>query len=579
MLSSWIVIVVAFGYIGLLFAIASYGDRPGRGARGRAGVLIYPLSLAIYCTSWTFFGSVGFAARTGPEFLSIYIGPVIMVGLCTPLLLRVIRLAKAQKITSIADFIAARYGKSQPVAALVALIAITGSVPYIALQLKAVATSLETLLVNDSFGGGFAPVIGDIALIVTTAMALFAVAFGTRHTDVTEHQHGLMLAVASESIVKLVAFLAVGACVTFVLFGPHELLTRAVQSPEASHVLNYTPSASSFAAMTLLSFFATLLLPRQFHVGVVENADESEVRRARWMFPLYLVAINVFVIPIALAGLIKFPFGYVDSDMYVLALPLAAGSPWLTMIAFVGGLSAATAMVIVESVALAVMVSNTLVMPLLLQRRAATSANADVGSIILKARRVAIFAVLLLSYLYYRSAGNAQLASIGLLSFAAAAQLAPAFFGGLVWRRATALGAMGGMVAGIAVWPTRSCCRASPMPGLLPPTSSATACSASRHCDRRRCSALRCNRCCTAWSGACRSTSSLTSCYRSCGRRARSSGCRPTCSARRDSRPSPRTSAAGAARSRSATWSARPANISDPSGRAPRSRSSPRIIA
>ncbi len=451
MLSSWIVIVVAFGYIGLLFAIASYGDRPGRGPRGRAGVLIYPLSLAIYCTSWTFFGSVGFAARTGPEFLAIYVGPVIMVGLCTPLLLRVIRLAKAQKITSIADFIAARYGKSQPVAAIVALIAITGSVPYIALQLKAVATSLETLLVNDSFGGGFAPVIGDIALIVTTAMALFAVAFGTRHTDVTEHQHGLMLAIASESIVKLVAFLAVGVCVTFVLFSPHQLLVRAIQSPEAAHVLNYTPSASSFAVMTLLSFFAALLLPRQFHVGVVENADESEVKRARWMFPLYLVAINVFVIPIALAGLIKFPFGYIDSDMYVLALPLAAGSQWLTIVAFVGGLSAATAMVIVESVALAVMVSNTLVMPLLLQRRAAT-ANSDVGSIILKARRVAIFAVLLLAYLYYRSAGNAQLASMGLLSFAAAAQLAPAFFGGLVWRRATALGAIGGMVVGIAIW-------------------------------------------------------------------------------------------------------------------------------
>lgn len=451
MLSSWIVIVVAFGYIGLLFAIASYGDRPGRGPRGRAGVLIYPLSLAIYCTSWTFFGSVGFAARTGPEFLAIYVGPVIMIGLCTPLLLRVIRLAKAQKITSIADFIAARYGKSQPVAALVALIAITGSVPYIALQLKAVATSLETLLVNDS-SAGFAPVIGDIALIVTTAMALFAVAFGTRHTDVTEHQHGLMLAIASESIVKLVAFLAVGACVTFVLFGPHELLARAMQSPQASHVLNYTPSFSSFAVMTLLSFFATLLLPRQFHVGVVENADESEVRHARWMFPLYLVAINVFVIPIALAGLIKFPFGYVDSDMYVLALPLSAGSQWLTITVFVGGLSAATAMVIVESVALAVMVSNTLVVPLLLQRRAATAATTDVGSIILKARRLAIFGVLLLAYLYYRSAGNAQLASIGLLSFAAAAQLAPAFFGGLIWRRATALGAMGGMLVGIAVW-------------------------------------------------------------------------------------------------------------------------------
>jgi Na+/proline symporter len=237
-----------------------------------------------------------------------------------------------------------------------------------------------------------------------------------------------------------------------VLFGPRELLSQAQQSLQASHVLEYTPSFSSFAVMTLLSFFAALLLPRQFHVGVVENADESEVRRARWMFPLYLVAINVFVIPIALAGLIKFPFGSVDSDMYVLALPLSVGSTWLTVAVFVGGLSAATAMVIVESVALAVMVSNTLVMPILLQRRGATSGNADVGSVILKARRLAIFGVLLLAYLYYRSAGNAQLASIGLLSFAAAAQLAPAFFGGLIWRRATALGAMGGMVVGIAVW-------------------------------------------------------------------------------------------------------------------------------
>ena len=374
MLSSWIVIAVAFGYIGLLFAIASYGDRPGRGPRGRVGVLIYPLSLAIYCTSWTFFGSVGFAARTGPEFLAIYVGPVIMIGLCTPLLLRVIRLAKAQKITSIADFIAARYGKSQPVAALVALIAIAGSVPYIALQLKAVATSLETLLVSDS-SAGFAPVIGDLALIVTMAMALFAVAFGTRHTDVTEHQHGLMLAVASESIVKLVAFLAVGACVTFVLFGPRELLTQAQHSLQASRVLDYTPSFSSFAVMTLLSFFAIAVAaapvpcrrgrecrrtrspPRTLDVPTLPRRDQRVRDPDRAGRPDQ--------VPVRRGRL-----------RHVRAGAAALGRlDVVTVAVFVGGLSAATAMVIVESVALAVMVSNTLVMPILLQRRAATAAT------------------------------------------------------------------------------------------------------------------------------------------------------------------------------------------------------------
>ena len=455
MLNGWIVLAAAFGYIGVLFAIASYGDRRAGMARGRAGLLIYPLSLAIYCTSWTFFGSVGFAARTGVEFLAIYLGPTLMVGLCTPLMVRVIRLAKAQKITSIADFIAARYGKSQAVAATVAVIAIIGSVPYIALQLKAVASGLETLLVNPrATSATVTPVVGDIALIVTAAMALFAIAFGTRHADATEHQHGLMLAIASESIVKLFAFIAVGTCVTFFIFGgPNELLSRAMANPDAARVINYTPSVGNFAVMTLLSFFAILLLPRQFHVGVVENSHENEVRSARWMFPIYLVVINIFVLPIAVAGLIQFPAGSVDSDMYVLALPQSMDSRWITIIALIGGLSAATAMVIVESVALAIMVSNHLVMPAILQRRAAADIlRRDAGRTILKARRVAIFVVLLLAYLYYRSAGTAQLASIGLLSFAAAAQLAPAFFGGLVWQRATALGAIGGMVVGFIVW-------------------------------------------------------------------------------------------------------------------------------
>src|SRR6201989_1174649 len=408
MLHDWGVIVAAFGYIGLLFVVASYGDRLSPAQRGRAGMLIYPLSLAIYCTSWTFFGSVGFATRTSIDFLAIYIGPILMIGFCTPLLRRVIQLAKSQNITSIAAFIPAVYGKSQAGAATVACIAIVGSVPYIALQLKAMASSLETILSEDKLFSSI-PIIGDIALVVMLAMAVFAVLFGTRQADATEHQHGLMLAIATESIVKLVAFLAVGMFVTFWMFSPHELIERAMKTPEAVRAIEYQTSIGTFLTMTLLSFCAIMLLPRQFHVSVVENSTDAEVGRSRWLFPLYLVAINLFVIPIALAGLITFPFGAVDSDMYVLALRIHGNAPWFSVAVFVGGLSAATAMVIVECVALSIMVSNDLVVPLVLQRRPESRAIAtDFGDFLLRSRRLAIFAIMVMAYFYYRALGNTQ---------------------------------------------------------------------------------------------------------------------------------------------------------------------------
>src|SRR6476619_3954940 len=456
MLQGWVVIAVALGYIGLLFVVASYGDRTRRfGREGRWRHFIYPLSLAIYCTSWTFFGSVGLASRTGFDFLAIYIGPMLMVGLGYPLIIRIVRLAKGQNITSIADFIAARYGKSQAVAATVALIAIVGMVPYIALQLKAVSSSVGTILAQASAASGTAqPLIGDIALFVALLMAAFAVLFGTRHIDATEHQDGLMLAIAAESVVKLVAFLAVGVFVTFVMFpGPPALFARALQLPQTAATLTHPPPLSTFCAMTALSLFAIVLLPRQFHVAVVENHSEAEIRRAAWLFPLYLVLINLFVVPIATAGLLAFPAGGMDGDMFVLGLPLKAHSELFALIAFIGGLSAATAMVIVESVALAIMVSNDIVMPLALKRRANLIAGREnVGRLLLAVRRAAIFLIISLAYVYYRLAGEAQLASIGLLSFAAVAQLAPAFFGGLIWRRATARGAVAGMSCGILVW-------------------------------------------------------------------------------------------------------------------------------
>ncbi|PTW62097.1 Na+/proline symporter [Breoghania corrubedonensis] len=457
MLQGWVVVVSALVYIGLLFAVASYGDRVARKKRRTRGrPLIYALSLAVYCTSWTFFGSVGLASQSGFQFLTIYIGPAILIALGFPLLRRIVRLAKAERITSIADFIAARYGKNQAVAAVVTIIAVCGTIPYIALQLKAVSLSTTTLFMRTGSSGGLATdwVIGDVALLVALGMAVFAVLFGTRHIDATEHQEGLMLAVAAESIVKLIAFLAVGLYVTFGLFdGPGELLKAASAAPAVTDVFTAPLNRDPWVVMTTLSLFAAILLPRQFHVMVTENNNQGELRLARWTFPLYLILINLFVVPIAAAGMLRFG-GAVDADIFVLALPMTADQPIFTMLAFIGGLSAATAMVIVACVALAIMISNDLVIPLVLRRRLDDAGEMqDMGRFLLHVRRTAIFATLLLAYAYYRAAGDsAALASIGLLSFAAIAQFAPAFFGGLFWRRATARGAIAGMVCGFAVW-------------------------------------------------------------------------------------------------------------------------------
>ncbi|MCS0503126.1 PAS domain-containing hybrid sensor histidine kinase/response regulator [Ancylobacter mangrovi] len=459
MLQAWVIIAVALVYVGFLFAVASFGDRRPARPRREGRPYIYSLSLAVYCTSWTFFGSVGLATTQGLNFLTIYVGPVLFFALGAPLLLRIVRLAKAQNITSIADFVAARYGKSQGVAALVAVVAILGSLPYIALQLKAVSASLIAMLGDFEGLGMHYPVVGDLALMIAVAMAVFAVLFGTRHIDATEHQEGLMLAVATESIVKLVGFLAVGLFVTFVMFaGPADLFARAAEKGVLP-VLTRDFSVSNWAVMTLLSALAIFLLPRQFHVAVVENTSEREIRTASWLFPLYLVLINIFVIPIAIAGLVAFPPGFIDGDMYVLTLPLSVGARWMALIAFVGGLSAATAMVIVETVALAVMVSNDIFMPLMVRGRrggaeddAPRALHSDMGERLLMVRRVAIFAILLLAYLYYRFAGEAQLAQIGLLSFAAVAQFGPALLLGLMWRRGTAAGAIAGIAGGIVFW-------------------------------------------------------------------------------------------------------------------------------
>ncbi|GLK80206.1 hybrid sensor histidine kinase/response regulator [Methylopila turkensis] len=446
-MQSWVVGAAAL-YFAVLFAVAFYGDaRKPAWLSGRLRRCSYALGLGVYCTAWAFFGAVGYAASTGYAYLALAIGPALAIGLFHPLVARVIRVAKAQNITSVADFIGARYGKSQPVAGLVALAAILGALPYIALQLKAITAALGVALGPQAFQSF------DPALAAALGLALFAALFGTRQVDATERHDGLMLAVATESVVKLAAFVIVGGFVLWGAFdGPADLFAKA-RAAGVSAPFEQAPAAAPFVAMLVVSFCAALLLPRQFHVTVVEARDPSEARKAAWLFPVYLLAMALFVAPVALGGLVVFAQapGSPPPDLYVLALPLAVDAPAIAAIAFVGGLSAATAMVVVETVALAIMASNDLAVPALL-RGGGSARRGDMVRRLLIIRRVAIVAILLLAYAAHRLAGGAELAKLGLIALAAAAQLAPAFFGGLMWRRATARGAVAGLLAGLAVW-------------------------------------------------------------------------------------------------------------------------------
>ena len=453
MLSAGFILLLSAAYLGLLFAVARFGDARADAGRSIISANVYALSLAVYCTSWTFYGSVGRATTGGLSFLTIYIGPTLML-LFVGVIIKMIRISKAQRITSIADFIASRYGKSQLLAGLVTVIAVVGVVPYIALQLKAVSASLEVLL--DHSGANFMPSMFDSTFVIAALLAVFTILFGTRHLDATERHEGMVAAIAFESVVKLLAFLAVGLFVTYGMFGGFsELFQRAAAAPGLDRLLQLDSSRSgTWTALIMLSGLAIIFLPRQFQIIVVENVDESHVRRAVWLFPLYLVLINIFVLPLALGGLLHFQGQDFNPDTFVLTLPLARGAEALALLVFIGGLSAATGMVIVETIALSTMVCNDLVMPWLLRLRwFGVGERRDLSGILLGIRRAAIVLILLLGYIYFRAAGEAYaLVGIGLISFAAVAQFAPAMFGGMYWKQGTHAGAVAGLLGGFAVW-------------------------------------------------------------------------------------------------------------------------------
>ncbi len=465
MIPAPVVLAVSAGYLALLFALAAFAER--RAAVGRSVIgnpWVYGLSLGAYCTAWTYFGSVGRAATGGIWFLPIYLGPTLVMLLAWVVVRRMVRIAQAYRITSIADFIASRYGKSPGLAALVTLITVVGIVPYIALQIKAVSAGYRLLTGAPGAGSAAPDWWEDAALFVTLALAGFTVAFGTRHLDSGERHEGMVAAIAAESVVKLAAFVAVGGFVTWGLYdGMADIWARAGAAGLGSLLrLGGAEGATTFGyadwfALTLVAALSVLMLPRQFQLMVVECVDERHLKRAAWLFPAYLLAINVFVLPLALGGLMLLgPAG--DPETFVLSLPLAHGATALALFAYVGGLSAATGMLIVETVAVSTMVCNDLVMPALLRLPRfgpgfGARAGGDLTRLLLGIRRAAIVGVLLLGYVYFQIAGDAYaLVSIGLISFAAVAQFAPALIGGIFWRGGTLLGATGGLAAGFAVW-------------------------------------------------------------------------------------------------------------------------------
>ncbi|KEJ90178.1 ATP-binding protein [Sulfitobacter donghicola] len=446
-------IAVSLVYVAGLFFVAFLAERMA--LRGKAGwllrsPLVYTLSLSIYCTAWTFYGAVGYAARSGLEFITIYLGPsLVMIGWWW-MLRRLVRIGRAQRATSVADLISARFGKSNLLAVMITAMAVVGVTPYIALQLQSVTLSVSIFAALDLGEIAGAEQTKNAAFWVAAGLAIFTLLFGTRNLNANERHHGVVIAVAVEAVVKLLALLAVGA---FVVWGVAGGVSDTVARIDASPIGTWQTSGSRWSTLILLSASAFVCLPRMFQVMVVENDDERHLQIASWAFPLYLLAISLFVVPIAVIGLELMPQD-ANPDLYVLTVPLSQGQNGLAMLAFLGGFSSATSMVIVATLALSTMMSNHIVMPLWLKLSPiGVQQSGDVRSVVIRARRLSIILIISLGYLYYRgSGGSGALAAIGLISFGGVAQFLPALLGGIFWRGATRTGAVSGLAIGFFVW-------------------------------------------------------------------------------------------------------------------------------
>jgi len=454
MLNTGLVAAAAFGYLLLLFAIAYYGDwQRARGKSIIANPYIYALSLAAYCTAWTFFGSVGKAATSGVTFLTIYLGPTIIAFSWWFGLRKLLRICKENNLTTMSDFLTLRYGKGAFLGALATVGVLLAITPYIGLQLKSISDTFNILVQKEITPPLAMPVYQDTAFYVAVLLGMFGILFGARHLDPTERHEGLVAVVVFESLIELVAFLSLGILVTFSLFpGWGEIFRRIQQSPEFQQLLlvNTGPqnSYSLLLVLTILAMGAIHFLPRMFHMAVVENTEERHILTAIWLFPLYLLLINLFVMPIAFGGLLL-GFPPEQGDTFVLRIPLQAGHPYLALLVFLGGLSASTAMVSVASIAVSTMLVNSLIMPLAIRLRL----QERITPHLLTIKRSAILFLILLGYFgYHLIFPTVMLVDIGLIAFSGVMQLMPAMLGALYWREANRWGALAGLMSGFLLW-------------------------------------------------------------------------------------------------------------------------------
>ncbi len=454
-LDTWLITFLSIAYLALLFVVAYWGQNQSV-SNWRCKPWVYSLSLGVSCSSWAFYGTVGQAATTGAWLAPIYIGTILCIVLAWPMLVKALHIIKQQNLTSIADFIAFRYDRSPKIAATVALIALIGTIPYVALQLRAISTSFD--LLTGTYQSGI-----STAFVVTVVLIVFSILFGTRQIAANKQNQGLVLAIAFSSIVKLFALTAVGIFATFFIFdGFSDLFAQqqSIASPANNNADNFTGTLTGnntiylSLAQAILGAITVFILPQQFHMMMIENHHQQELKTARWLYPVYLLLINAFVLPIAIAGQLTFPGGSVDADTYVLTIPLFFQQAWLGIVVYIGGLAAATSMVIVAAIVLSTMISTEILTPLVLKFRLFNSKKTQqLSGLFFTLRRLSIAAILLLAFVFERIIDQQNhLASIGLLSFVLLAQFAPATIGALYWRQATTQGAFIGLIVGSVVW-------------------------------------------------------------------------------------------------------------------------------
>lgn len=448
-MNSFLLLIILSLYLAFLFLIAHWAEKKENN-KWTNSPYIYSLSLAVYCTAWTYYGSIGLAADSGLSYLPIYLGPIIIAPSWILILKKIIRISRINKIASIADFISLRYGNSRFLGAIVTVVCLTGILPYIALQLKAISETFH--IVTKTKINSY--IFDDTTTYVAIALALFSSYYGTRYADASEKRKGIVTAVAMESILKLLFFVLIGVYVTFFVFdGFDDIYQKAhlLSNFDKKNSIGGLPQAINWFLLCILSMFAIFLLPRQFQVSVVENNRENHINTAIWLFPLYLLLFNIFVYPIAWGGNIIFNNQNVNSDTYSLLIPQLFDQKTLTVMVFLGGFSAAISMIVVSSIGLATMVTNNILIPYNLLGKL-NQAELISNKTILNTRKISIFSIIIIAYLIYRFFGlDYSLVSIGMIAFVIIAQLAPAFFGALFWRRGSRLGAIYGIIIGFVV--------------------------------------------------------------------------------------------------------------------------------